>query len=160
MNIPDLARDLLDACRQRGIRLAVAESCTGGLVCAALTAVPGSSDVLECGYVVYSNTAKTKMLGVAKPLIHRHGAVSEEVALAMAFGALAKSGADLAGAITGVAGPGGSELKPEGMVCFAVAIPGKAAVSQTIHYGPVGRDRVRTNAVERALTLLLDAAST
>ena len=109
---------VLAAARARGWRIATAESCTGGLVAAALTEVPGSSDVVDRGFVTYSNAAKREMLGVRSDTLDAHGAVSEEVAREMAEGALAHSQADLAVATTGIAGPGGSEFKPEGRVCF------------------------------------------
>src|SRR3982751_3041231 len=117
-----LARSLLDLCRSRKLTIATAESCTGGLVAAALTAIPGSSDVVDRGFVTYSNAAKTEMLGVPADLIATHGAVSEPVARAMAEGALSRSNADVAVAITGIAGPdGGSDAKPVGLVHLAAA---------------------------------------
>ncbi len=106
---------ILDLARTRGFRIATAESCTGGLIVAALTDIPGSSDVVDRGFVTYSNAAKTEMLGVRADLIDTHGAVSEEVARAMAEGALTQSAADIAVSVTGIAGPGGSEHKPEGL---------------------------------------------
>ena len=113
----DLARRLLGACEARGWRLTTAESCTGGLIVACLTEIPGSSNVIGRGYVTYDNRAKTEMLGVPAPLFERVGAVSEEVARAMAEGALARAGADLALAVTGIAGPGGATpTKPVGLV--------------------------------------------
>lgn len=121
-SIEAAARELVDALRARGWRLATAESCTGGGVAYAVTAIPGSSDVLDRGFVTYSNEAKIEMLGVPQEAIAAHGAVSETVARAMADGAIRASGADVAVAITGVAGPGGGTArKPVGMVCFAWA---------------------------------------
>ncbi len=149
--------DLLDLCRAKGITLATAESCTGGMVAAALTDLPGSSAMFLWGAVTYSNAAKRDMLGVAQWTLVAHGAVSEAVARDMAAGARARSGATLAVAITGIAGPGGSEHKPEGRVCFAVA--GPAAVSaETVEFGALGRDAVRRAARDHALRLLLAAA--
>jgi nicotinamide-nucleotide amidase len=122
MSLDCEAAALLDACRARRLKLATAESCTGGMIAAALTAIAGSSDVVECGFVVYSNAAKSELLGVPAELITRVGAVSEEVACAMAQGALARSQAQLAIAVTGVAGPGGgSATKPVGLVHLACA---------------------------------------
>ena len=116
---------LLADARAFGVMIATAESCTGGMVAARLTDTPGSSDVFERGFVTYSNAAKTQMLDVPADLIAEHGAVSEDVAHAMAAGALRHSNANLAVSITGVAGPGGSERKPEGMVCFGIATPAR-----------------------------------
>ena len=150
------ARALLEACRARGWHVATAESCTGGLVSAALTDVPGSSDVVDRGFVTYSNAAKTVMIGVPAELITAHGAVSEQVARAMAEGARAASGADLAIAITGVAGPGASEAKPEGLVWFAIATPAGTRAERR-DFGALGRGRVRARAVETALDRALQA---
>ncbi len=119
------AEALLAACRAKGVMLATAESCTGGLIAAALTAIAGSSDVVDRGFVTYSNEAKNELIGVPMPLIRAHGAVSEEVAAAMAQGALSRSRAAIAVSVTGVAGPGGgSEAKPVGLVCFGLARTG------------------------------------
>jgi len=150
------ARALLAAARAGGLRIATAESCTGGLVAAALTDVPGSSDVFDRGFVTYSNPAKTAMLGVPEETLAEHGAVSEPVARAMAEGALARSQAGLAVAITGVAGPGASEAKPEGLVWFAVATAAGVAAERR-DFGPVGRAEVRRRSVETALELSLRA---
>lgn len=152
----DRATRLLDAARMRGWQLATAESCTGGLVAGALTDIPGSSDVVDRGFVTYSNAAKTEMLGVPPDLIAAHGAVSEPVACAMAEGARAASGTDLAIAITGVAGPGASEAKPEGLVWFAVATA-FGTQAERRDFGSLGRQRVRARAVETALDLGLQA---
>ncbi len=150
------ARAVLTAARARGWRIATAESCTGGLLGAALTDVPGSSDVFDRGFVVYSYPAKTAMLGVPETTLAEHGAVSEPVARAMAEGALAASGAQLALAVTGVAGPGASEAKPEGLVWFAAAWPGGVEAVRR-DFGPLGRDAVRRRSVEAALDLALQA---
>ncbi len=150
------ARALLDAARARGLMIATAESCTGGLVAAALTDIPGASDVFDRGFLTYSYAAKTEMLGVDEAMLAEHGAVSEPVARAMAAGARARSRAGLALAITGVAGPGGSEAKPEGLVWFAVA---SDAGVRTLRrdFGPLGRAIVRQRSVETALDLGLGA---
>ncbi|MCB1404215.1 MAG: CinA family protein, partial [Rhodobacteraceae bacterium] len=123
MSTAPLAREILEAARARGWRIATAESCTGGLVSAALTDIPGSSDVFDRGFVTYSYPAKTAMLGVPQAMLAAEGAVSAPVARAMAEGALAASDAQLVVAVTGVAGPGASEAKPEGLVWFATAGP-------------------------------------
>jgi nicotinamide-nucleotide amidase len=151
-----LAREILAAARARGWRIVTAESCTGGLVSGALTDVAGSSDVFDRGFVSYSYPAKTAMLGVPEAMLRAHGAVSEEVARAMAEGAIAASGADLAVAITGVAGPGASEAKPEGLVWFAVATALEARAVRR-DFGPLGRAEVRAQSVRVALELLAQA---
>ena len=148
---------LLAAARAKGVLIATAESCTGGMVSAAITDVPGSSDIFERGFVTYSNAAKETMLGVRAETLATHGAVSEEVAREMAEGALAHSRASLAVAITGIAGPGGSEHKPEGRVCFALARKGQPTVTQTREFGAPGRATVRARSTEHALDLLLSS---
>ena len=152
------ARELCDALRARGWRLATAESCTGGGVAYAVTAIPGSSEVLDRGFVTYSNEAKTAMLGVPAASIAAHGAVSEPVARAMAEGALRASGADVSVAITGVAGPGGgTPAKPVGMVCFAWATRDGRLEVRTLHL-PGDRGAVRTASVRHALDGLIALA--
>lgn len=148
---------LLAEARYWGLKIATAESCTGGMVAAALTDVAGSSDVFERGFVTYSNAAKVDMLGVSEETLAAHGAVSEAVAREMAEGALAHSAADLAVAITGIAGPGGSEFKPEGRVCFGVARKGRETRVETVEFGALGRAKVRKAATGHALGLLLRA---
>ncbi|WP_298256288.1 CinA family protein [uncultured Litoreibacter sp.] len=150
------AAQVLAAARARGWRIAVAESCTGGLIGAALTEVAGSSDVLDRGFITYSNQAKMDLLGVSASALAAHGAVSEQVAQEMATGALAASKVDIAVSVTGIAGPGGSEHKPEGMVCFGIATP-KGTQTDTQLFGPLGRDAVRRAAVDHALDLLMRA---
>ncbi len=148
------AAALLDACRARGVRLATAESCTGGLIAAALTAIAGSSDVMDRGFVTYSNEAKTELVGVPTDLIARHGAVSEEVARAMAEGALARSRASIAVSVTGVAGPGGgSAEKPVGLVCFGLAQRGREVASET-RILPGDRTAIRAAAVAHAFAMI------
>jgi len=149
--------ELLEQARSHGIRIATAESCTGGMVAAALTVMAGSSDVFECGFVTYSNAAKVKMLGVQETTLEAHGAVSEDVAREMAEGALARSGAGLAVAVTGIAGPGGSEFKPEGRVCFGLAKRGAPPLTQTVEFGALGRAKVRQAATDHALAMLAQA---
>ncbi|MDH3665965.1 MAG: CinA family protein [Paracoccaceae bacterium] len=154
-----LAKAVLDACETRGLMAATAESCTGGMVAAALTDIPGSSTVVERGFVTYSNEAKAELLDVPMDLIIGHGAVSEPVARAMAEGALAHSRADVAVSITGIAGPGGgSAEKPEGLVHFATARRGGGTIHERIEFGALGRDPVRRASVIQALTMLRHAA--
>ncbi len=148
---------LLQAARLRGLRIATAESCTGGMVAARLTDIAGSSDVFDCGFVTYSNAAKMTMLGVSAQTLKMHGAVSEQVAAEMAAGALAHSTAGLAVSITGIAGPGGSEFKPEGRVCFGIARLGRTTQVHTVEFGALGRDAVRLAAREHALGLLMQS---
>jgi nicotinamide-nucleotide amidase len=149
--------DLLAEARFWGLRIATAESCTGGMVAATLTDVAGSSDVFERGFVTYSNAAKVQMLGVSVETLAAHGAVSEAVACEMAEGALLHSAAELAVSITGIAGPGGSEFKPEGRVCFGLSRKGRETVVETVEFGALGRAEVRVAATEHALALLLRA---
>ncbi|MDP3264642.1 MAG: nicotinamide-nucleotide amidohydrolase family protein [Tabrizicola sp.] len=146
--------EVLRQARFWGIRIATAESCTGGMVAAALTDIAGSSDVFERGYVTYSNAAKVQMLGVSEATLAAHGAVSEPVAREMAEGALARAGVELAVSITGIAGPGGSEFKPEGRVCFGLARRGEPTRVETVEFGAVGRAKVRKAATAHALALL------
>ncbi len=151
------AEDLLARARAAGAMIATAESCTGGLIAGAITEVPGSSDIFDRGFVTYSNAAKAEMLGVSQATLAAHGAVSEEVAAEMATGALARSEATLAVSVTGIAGPGGSERKPEGRVCFGLAAEGRPARAETVEFGPLGRAEVRARSVAQALKLLRDA---
>ncbi|MEM9049679.1 MAG: CinA family protein [Pseudomonadota bacterium] len=151
----DLAAAVLAACRARGIMLASAESCTGGLIAAALTALPGASDVFDRGFSTYSYASKTELLGVPPAMLNVYGAVSEPVARAMAEGAVAASKAGVAVAVTGVAGPGGTEAKPEGLVHFACAMRGGGTEHERHALGALGRDTVRARSVGIALGLVL-----
>lgn len=151
------AAEVLQAARYWGVKIATAESCTGGLIAGALTDVAGSSDVFDRGFVTYSNAAKMDMLGVRQETLDAVGAVSEEVARQMAEGALAASKATLAVSVTGIAGPGGSEFKPEGRVCFGLAQAGKETQVETVDFGPLGRAEVRRAAVDHALALMARA---
>ncbi|MBK8456924.1 MAG: CinA family protein [Phyllobacteriaceae bacterium] len=151
-----LATAVLEAAKEKGVTIALAESCTGGLVAAELTAIPGSSTVVERGFVTYSNTAKQEMLGVAAASLDAHGAVSAEVAREMAEGALAHSRANLAIAVTGIAGPdGGTADKPVGLVWFAIAMTGHATHAKHRTFKGFSRVIVRKAATETALRLLL-----
>ena len=152
-----MVADLLSLARNWGYRIATAESCTGGMVAAALTDIAGSSDVFDRGFVTYSNQAKIDMLKVSPETLADHGAVSEQVAVEMAIGALAHSTADLAVSVTGIAGPGGSEFKPEGRVCFALAHRHHPTKVQTVEFGALGRDKVRAAARDHALAMLAAA---
>jgi nicotinamide-nucleotide amidase len=154
----DEAARVLEACRKQRLLLATAESCTGGLIAALLTEIPGSSDVLDCGFVTYSNAAKIESLGVPAALISGHGAVSEEVARVMAEGALNYSHTGIAISVTGFAGPkGGSATKPVGLVHLACARKGRSTLHQECRFGDIGRSQVRLKSVEVALALLCKA---
>ncbi|BCJ91024.1 hypothetical protein IZ6_17590 [Terrihabitans soli] len=153
------AWDLLDLCKAKGLTIVTAESCTGGLVAAALTDAPGASKVVDGGFVTYSNEAKQACLKVPKELLDRHGAVSEPVARAMAEGALAASPADLAVSITGIAGPeGGTAEKPVGLVHFAAARRGGPTIHREKRFGDTGRGQVRRDAAMEAIALLTEIA--
>ncbi|QDY69043.1 CinA family protein [Qingshengfaniella alkalisoli] len=154
------AEELLDLARKQHAQIVTAESCTGGLIAGALTDVPGSSDVVDRGFVTYSNRSKKQMLGVMSSTLMRYGAVSEQVAQEMADGALLRSDASLAIAVTGIAGPGGSDNKPEGRVCFGLAFTGRNTFTETVEFGAIGRAQVRQATVEHALKLLTEALST
>lgn len=154
LEIETLARLVIDDARERSLRIVTAESCTGGLIAAALTAIAGSSDVVDRGFVTYSNEAKTEMLGVPAALIASHGAVSEQVARAMAEGALARSPAHRTVAVTGVAGPGGgTATKPVGLVWFGLARRDGPTIAES-HIFPGDREEVRAATVAHALTML------
>ncbi|MBV1901246.1 MAG: CinA family protein [Kordiimonadaceae bacterium] len=157
-DIRTLAECLLEAARQRGLHIATAESCTGGLVAAALTSVAGSSDVVDRGFVTYTNDAKQQMLGVNVKSLELYGAVSEAVAKEMSYGALANSMADISVSITGIAGPGGgSDDKPVGTVYFSIAQLGDIPVVERRDFTDMNRDEVRTQATIVALSLMLEA---
>jgi nicotinamide-nucleotide amidase len=153
------ATRVLALCRAKGLTIATAESCTGGLVVGALTEIAGSSDVVDRGFITYSNAAKQSMLGVPAETIARHGAVSRETAEAMARGALAHSPADLSVATTGIAGPGGgSAEKPVGLVHFAAARRDGRLVHRVERFGEIGREAVRLRSVAEALDMLAELA--
>ena len=154
----EAARAALEAARAKGLRIVTAESCTGGLVSAALTEIAGSSDVVDRGFVTYSNESKTEILLVNSHVLITHGAVSAPVAQAMAVGALSRSNADIAVAVTGVAGPGGgSDAKPVGLVHFACARRGYPTRLVEKRFGDLGRDQVRWAAADQALAMLREA---
>lgn len=153
-----LAVEFMAACRKAGIMAATAESCTGGMIAAAITDIAGSSDVFDCGFITYSNEAKMEMLGVSPQTLQTHGAVSRETALEMASGALEKSQAGIALAVTGIAGPGGgSAEKPVGLVWFGVAVKGQPVVAQSHIFDDKGRAFIRAETVRTALELGISA---
>ena len=149
-----LAKDIVERASATGIVISTAESCTGGMISAAITDIAGSSRVLDRGFVTYSNAAKMDMLGVSAETLDTHGAVSEQVAAEMAAGALKYSNATLTVAVTGIAGPGGSDFKPEGRVCFGLATK-DGVETQQVDFGPLGRAGVRDATMAHALELLL-----
>lgn len=155
-DIQTIARQVIERSTAKGLSIATAESCTGGLVAGALTAIPGSSAVVDRGFVTYSNAAKTELLGVPADLIESHGAVSEPVARAMADGAVTRSPAHVSVSVTGVAGPGGGSAdKPVGLVHFGAVGPG-GPIHVEHRFGDIGREEVRLASVRVALALLLD----
>ena len=153
------AKDIVEQASAAGIVIATAESCTGGMISAAITDIAGSSRVLDRGFVTYSNAAKMDMLGVSADTLDTHGAVSEQVAAEMAAGALNHSNATLSVSVTGIAGPGGSDFKPEGRVCFGIATK-DGVETQQVDFGPLGREGVRSATVAHALELLLQQLPT
>ncbi|WP_300029972.1 CinA family protein [uncultured Roseobacter sp.] len=156
---PGLAHQVIEHARQQDVMIVTAESCTGGMIAAALTDIPGASAVVERGFVTYTNAAKTEMIGVSEKTLERFGAVSEDVAAEMARGARAASHAGLAVSVTGIAGPGGSEFKPEGRVCFGISTPDNLQ-TETVEFGALGRGKVRAAARDHALKLILKTLNT
>ena len=153
------ASSLLEQCKAKKLMLATAESCTGGLVIGALTDIAGSSAVVDCGFVTYTNEAKREMLGVPADTLTKHGAVSRETAEAMARGVLARAPVDLAVSVTGIAGPdGGSAAKPVGLVHFAAATRSGRRITREKRYGNIGRAEVRRSSVLEALSMLSELA--
>ena len=153
-SICKIAKEVFELASLKKIVIASAESCTGGMLSSAITDIPGSSAIFECGFVTYSNISKMKLLNVNQFTLESFGAVSEEVAAEMAIGALKNSKANIAISITGIAGPGGSDTKPEGMVCFSVAFEKDIMLTKTKQFGPLGRDIVREKATIYGLNLL------
>ncbi|MFW8593012.1 CinA family protein [Cribrihabitans neustonicus] len=154
-----VAEELIARAAAAGITIATAESCTGGMIAAALTDIAGSSAVVDRGFITYSNAAKMQMLGVTAETLQATGAVSEETAAEMAAGALKAAGTTLAVSVTGIAGPGGSEFKPVGRVCFGLARKGRNVMTETVEFGAPGRAEVRAAARDHALMLILQAVS-
>jgi len=158
-DIVKAARDLLEICKRKNLLIATAESCTAGLVAGTLTEVPGTSSILDRGFITYSNEAKHEMLGVSRELLGRHGAVSREVAEAMVSGVLGHSRVHLAVSVTGIAGPdGGTPTKPVGLVHFAAASRSGKLVHAEKRYGNIGRAEVRKHSVLQAFLMLHDMA--
>ncbi len=158
-DIEDKAKALISAFSERGLNVAAAESCTGGLIVAALTEIPGSSSVVDRGFVTYSNEAKMQMLGVDAATLAAYGAVSRQTALEMVAGALAHSRADVAVAVTGIAGPGGGSIeKPVGLVHLAASARSGGVLHREMRYGDIGRDAVRLETVRTALDMLEEVA--
>ena len=153
-----LASQVLDIAKQRGVYIVTAESCTGGMIAAALTDIAGSSAVFDRGFVTYTNDAKREMLDVQSATLDAFGAVSEETAREMAIGALSNSNAQIALSVTGIAGPGGSDFKPEGRVCFGLCYSG-STYTKTIEFGALGRANVRDAAHDHGLRMILRALS-
>ena len=149
-----VAEEILLKANESRLKITCAESCTGGMISAALTDVAGSSAIFEHGFVTYSNKAKQTILGVSHKTLADHGAVSEPVARQMAQGAMRQAQADIAISVSGIAGPGGSEFKPEGRVCFALA-SAQGTQSETQEFGALGRGAVRKAALNHALNLIL-----
>ena len=162
MKLPDdiaaLAKETVETLIANGLTIATAESCTGGLIAGALTAISGSSETVYGGFVSYANEAKIAMIGVPYALLKQHGAVSKEVAIAMAEGALGAAGTHIAVAVTGIAGPnGGSADKPVGLVWFGIALAGQPVVAERQLFGQKGREFIRHETVRHALQLGLRA---
>lgn len=149
-----LATHVLALAREKSLKIATAESCTGGLIGGSLTEIAGSSDVFDRGFITYSNEAKIEMLGVSKNMIEAFGAVSIQVVREMAEGALAASNADITISVTGVAGPGASDLKPEGLVWFGLARKGFETKTEKCKFGAIGRHNVRQATVMHALRMI------
>ena len=155
MHFNTLKQEIIDLFKGKSVMICCAESCTAGLVASALTDLPGSSEIFDRGFVTYSNSSKIDMLGVEEQTLMSFGAVSEEVAQEMAKGALDRSQAALSIALTGIAGPGGSDFKPEGRVCFGLALKDGTCPAQTIEFGAIGRSNVREASCKFALEVIL-----
>ena len=153
-DIFNISKEIIDSANLNKAVIASAESCTGGMLSSAITEVPGSSVIFECGFVTYSNISKMELLSVKENTLNFYGAVSEEVAGEMAIGAINNSKANLAISITGIAGPGGSNTKPEGMVCFSIAFENEIKLTETKKWGALGRNIIRQKATLHGLRLL------
>ena len=153
-DIFNIAKEIIDLANLNKAVIASAESCTGGMLSSAITEIPGSSVIFECGFVTYSNISKMELLSVKENTLNFYGAVSEEVAGEMAIGAINNSKANLAISITGIAGPGGSNKKPEGMVCFSIAFENDIKLTETKKWGALGRNIIRQKATLHGLRLL------
>ena len=156
LNLYELARQLIDKCRENNYKLAVAESCTGGLISSVITSIPGSSDIFDCGFITYSNNSKKKILNVSENHLNLFGAVSEEVVVEMINGLRKKTDSDIFLAISGIAGPGGGTInKPEGLVWLSYALKNNIVKTSKLEFGPIGRDLVRKKSTIHSLNLLL-----
>ena len=153
-NIFKIAKEVVDLASFNKVVIASAESCTGGMLTSAITSVPGSSVIFDCGFITYSNNSKMKLLNVNEDTLNCYGAVSEETASEMAYGAISNSKANLAISITGIAGPGSSNTKPEGMVCFSIAFENETKLTETKKWGALGRNIIRQKATLHGLRLL------
>ena len=153
-DIFNIAKEIIELANLNKAVIASAESCTGGMLSSAITEIPGSSVIFECGFVTYSNISKMELLSVKENTLNFYGAVSEEVAGEMAIGAINNSKANLAISITGIAGPGGSNKKPEGMVCFSIAFENEIKLTETKKWGALGRNIIRQKATIHGLRLL------
>ena len=153
-DIFNIAKEIIELANLNKAIIASAESCTGGMLSSAITEVPGSSVIFECGFVTYSNISKMELLNIKENTLNFYGAVSEEVASEMAIGAINNSKANLAISITGIAGPGGSNTKPEGMVCFSIAFDNEIKLTETRKWGALGRNIIRQKATLHGLRLL------
>ncbi|MDA9609557.1 CinA family protein [Paracoccaceae bacterium] len=149
-----VAKEVFDLASLSKVVIASAESCTGGMLSSVITSVPGSSAIFDCGFITYSNISKMKLLNVNEYTLNCYGSVSEEAASEMAYGALRNSKANLAISITGIAGPGSSNTKSEGMVCFSIAFEKETKLTETKKWGALGRDQVRQKATLHGLKLL------
>ena len=154
-HLEQLATQLLQVCNKHNVKVSSAESCTGGLLSYCITSIPGSSKYFNAGFITYSNHSKISILDVSEKTLQYFGAVSEEVAMEMALGARKKANSDFAVSITGIAGPGGSSLKPEGLVCFGISNK-KTYTTKLINFGAIGRDEVRKNACAEAFRILIE----
>ena len=156
LNLYELAKQLIDKCRENNYKLAVAESCTGGLISSVITSIPGSSDIFDCGFITYSNNSKKKILNVSENHLNLFGAVSEEVVVEMINGLRKKTDSDIFLAISGIAGPGGGTInKPEGLVWLSYALKNNIVKTSKLEFGPIGRDLVREKSTIQSLKLLL-----
>jgi nicotinamide-nucleotide amidase len=153
-DIFNIAKKIIELANLNKAVIVSAESCTGGMLSSAITEIPGSSVIFECGFVTYSNISKMELLSVKENTLNFYGAVSEEVAGEMAIGAINNSKANLAISITGIAGPGGSNTKPEGMVCFSIAFENEIKLTETKKWGALGRNIIRQKATLHGLSLL------
>ena len=152
----DLARQLINKCRAKNYKLAIAESCTGGLISSVITSVPGSSDIFECSFITYSNRSKKKILNVSENNLNLYGAVSKEVVIDMINGLRKNTKSDILLAISGIAGPGGASInKPEGLVWVSYALKNNIIKTSKLEFGPIGRDLVREKSTIQSLKFLL-----